>query len=181
MKNNGLIQLFFTVLILTAVISCNKKTESLPDSTIEKSVTEIPISDTISNTISKTDPVEGTYLTKECAISLIISKNKTDYQYVLKTKLRTLKGKAILSKSNSGEKYISLEGIKWDEYEGDISNEDESDSTANAKSQKNLEIPVGIDALYVKDTLTIQNYGNSMNYYTKISECGLKFIQLIKK
>lgn len=181
MKNNGLIQLFFSVLILTAVISCNKKNEVSPDSSSEKSVTEVPVSDTISKTNSETDPIEGTYTTKECNISLIISKNKTGYQYIFKTKLRTLKGKAVLSKSNSGEKYISLEGIKWDEYEGDISNEDESDSTADSKSQKDLEIPVGIDALYVKDTLTIQNYGNSMNYYTKISECGLKFIQLIKK
>lgn len=178
MKNNGLIRLFFSVLILTAVFSCNKKTESLPNSTIEKSVTEFPVSDTISKIISTADPVEGTYTTNasDCKISLIISKNKTDYQYILKTKLRTLKGKAILSKINSGEKYISLEGIKWDEYEGDISNE-ENDSISN----KELETPVGIDALYVKDTLTIQNYGNSMNSYTKISECGLKFIQLIKK
>lgn len=181
MKNNSLIQLFFIVFILTAVVSCNKKTESLPDSTIEKSVTEVPDSDTISNTITAKDPIEGTYTTQKCALSLIISKNKTNYEYVLKTNLRTLKGKAVLSKSNSGEKYISLEGIKWDEYEGDISNEDESDSTADSKTQKDLEIPVGIDALYTKDTLTIQNYGNSMNYYTKISECGLKFIQLIKK
>ncbi|MFD1602047.1 hypothetical protein ACFSJW_24040 [Flavobacterium artemisiae] len=181
MKNNGLLQHFFIVLILTTVVSCNKKTESLPKSTIEKSVTEVPVSDTISNTISTTDPIEGTYTTKECGISLIISKTKTDYKYVLKTKLRTLKGKAVLSKNNSGEKYISLEGIKWDEYEGDISNEDESDSTADSQTKKDLEIPVGIDALYLKDTLTIQNYGNSMNYYTKISECGLKYIQLVKK
>ena len=72
-----------------------------------------------------------------------------------------------------------LEGIKWDEYEGDISNEEENDSVSDSKPE--LEIPIGIDASYVKDTLTIQNYGNSMNSYTKISKCGEKYIQLIKK
>ncbi|WP_244248529.1 hypothetical protein [Flavobacterium foetidum] len=71
-----------------------------------------------------------------------------------------------------------LEGIQWDEYEGDISNEEENDTISQTKE---IEIPVGIGASYVRDTLTIQNYGNSMNSYMKISECGLKYIQLIKK
>jgi hypothetical protein len=44
-----------------------------------------------------------------------------------------------------------------------------------------METPVDIGATYVKDTLTIQNYGNAMNSYTKIEECGRKYIQLIKK
>lgn len=158
------------------ITACNTKTE-------QQTVTEIPIEKEITLETAVIDPIEGTYTANsdDCPISLFISKNKTDYQYLLKTKLRTLKGKAVLSQNSSGEKYISLEGIKWDEYEGDISNEDETDSTENSKTAKELEIPIGIDALYTKDTLTIQNYGNAMNYYTKISECGLKYIQLIKK
>ncbi|MDA6068145.1 hypothetical protein NJT12_00810 [Flavobacterium sp. AC] len=100
----------------------------------------------------------------------------------LKTKLKKLKGIATFTKNESGEKYIVLEGIKWDDYEGDISREDENDSIADSKTASaEPEIPVGIDASYVKDTLTIQNYGNSMNSYTKISECDRKYIQLIKK
>ncbi|WET00786.1 hypothetical protein [Flavobacterium sp. YJ01] len=153
-----LIFLSFFYLILTA---CNQKTKTIPIA--ESSKNEIITSEKHSK-----DEIEGTYKAEGCDLSVIISKIKDDYQYIFKSNLRTLKGKATYSKNNSGEQYITLEGIQWDEYEGDIS--DESDS-----------VPVGIDALYAKDTLTIQNYGNSMNSYTKISECGLKYIQLIKK
>lgn len=151
-----------------ALINCNQKAEKTTLSEDSKQTI-------ISSEIPQNDEVEGTYNADGCDLSLIISKIKDDYYYALKTNLRTLKGIATFSKNSSGEKYITLEGIKWDEYEGDISNENDS------VPQKELEIPVGIDALYVKDTLTIQNYGNSMNSYTKISECGLKYIQFIKK
>lgn len=153
-------------LILTA---CNQKIENI-------SVSENSKKEAIHSETNSKDEIEGTYKSAECDISVIISKIRNDYKYILKTNIRTLKGKATYSKNSSGENYITLEGIQWDEYEGDISNEDENDSI----TKKELEIPVGIDALYVKDTLTIQNYGNAMNSYTKISECGNKFIQLIK-
>lgn len=116
----------------------------------------------------------------DCDISVEITKVKDGYIYFLKTKTRKIKGKVSITTEKSGEKYVTLDGIKWDEYEGDISDEDENDSISKTTSKK-LEIPVGIDASYVKDTLTIENYGNSMNSYTKISECGRKYIQLIKK
>jgi len=162
-KAQILILPFFLILI-----ACNQKAETIP--VAENSENEIIVAAKHSK-----DEIEGTYKADGCDLSVIISKIKNEYQYIFKTSIRTLKGKATYSKNNSGEKYIILEGIQWDEYEGDISNENDS------VSQKELEIPVGIDALYVKDTLTIQNYGNAMNSYTKISECGLKYIQLIKK
>ncbi|AWK03466.1 hypothetical protein HYN56_04200 [Flavobacterium crocinum] len=166
-------RLFFLLTFYLTLNSCNQKTENV-------SLNENNIKDErIILKEGTKDEVEGTYTNTagDCPISLIISKDKNEYQYVFKTAIRTLKGKARYSHNNSGEKYLVLEGIQWDEYEGDISNEEENDSL----SSKELEIPVGIDALYVKDTLTIQNYGNAMNSYTKISECGLKYIQLIKK
>jgi hypothetical protein len=152
------------------LLSCSQKLEKSPSSENLKTK-----SDTLK--VNPTNGIEGRYQSDECNISLIISKIKNEYQYVFKTNFRTLKGKATYSHSSSGENYLTLEGIQWDEYEGDISNENENDSIP----AKELEIPIGIDALYVKDTLTIQNYGNAMNSYTKISECGLKYIQLIKK
>nr|WP_294787312.1 hypothetical protein [uncultured Flavobacterium sp.] len=162
--NKALIFITSFYLILT---SFNQKTETISISTNSKK-------EAIHSEINSKDEIVGTYKADGCDLSLIIVKIKNDYQYILKTNLRTLKGKAIYSKNSSGENYITLEGIQWDEYDGDIS--DENDSIP----KKELEIPVGIDALYVKDTLTIQNYGNAMNSYTKISECGSKFIQLIK-
>lgn len=137
--NKKLILLFFFYLILTA---CNQKTETIP--VAENSKNEI-----ITSEKHLKDEIEGTYKAEGCDLSVIISKIKDDYQYIFKTSVRNLKGKATYSKNSSGEKYVTLEGIQWDEYEGDISNENDSVPT------KELEIPVGIDALYVKDTLTI--------------------------
>lgn len=169
-----LIWQLFLLLIGLTLLSCHQKTEKVLKEKAEKTIT-FP-NESLSDSVK--DSISGSYISKaeDCAISLIISKDKKDYKYIFATQNRTLKGKAVFSKNSSGEKYISLEGIQWDEYEGDISNEDDS----NSDNSKDLEIPIGIDALYVKDTLTIQNYGNAMNSYIKISECGLKYIQLIK-
>lgn len=170
-----------TIIVLSFLLfsACKDKSKSVTDENNSKEVL-------IDLTNKKDESIEGLYKTEpdpnstdECEISLEIAKIKSDYVYFLKTKLRKVKGKATFSTNESGEKYIVLEGIKWDDYEGDISNEDETDSISDSKEA--LEIPVGIDASYVKDTITIQNYGNAMNSYTKISECGRKYIQLIKK
>jgi hypothetical protein len=170
-----------TIIALSLLVfsACNDKSKSVTDENNSKEAL-------IDLTNKSDESIEGLYKTQqdpnstdECEISLEIAKIKSDYVYFLKTKLRKVKGKATFSTNESGEKYIVLEGIKWDDYEGDISNEDETDSISDSKEA--LEIPVGIDASYVKDTITIQNYGNAMNSYTKISECGRKYIQLIKK
>jgi len=171
MKLNKLGSIILTALLIS---SCNDKKA---EPAIEKNN-----NDTIAAPeIAKTDEsLKGVYKADGCDISIEITETKDGYHYFLKTNLREVKGKATFSKNESGEQYVVLEGIKWDEYEGDISNEEESDSISESEP-KELEIPVGIGATYVKDTLTIQNYGNAMNSYTKISECGLKYIQLIKK
>ena len=165
----------YIILSVFLISACtNKKVENVVEKDIPKTEISVEIN-------KNEESIEGIYKTAECDISVEITKNKDGYQYLLKTNLRKVKGKATFSTNESGEKYLVLEGIKWDEYEGDISNEEENDSLADSKPKPELEIPIGIDASYVKDTLTIQNYGNAMNSYTKISECGLKYIQLIKK
>ncbi|KQX11503.1 hypothetical protein [Flavobacterium sp. Root420] len=166
-------KIFYTIFSIILISACtNKKAETV----VEKNIPKVEMS---LQTNKNEESIEGIYKTAECDISVEITKTKDGYQYFLKTNTRRAKGKAIFSKNESDEKYLFLEGIKWDEYEGDISNQ-ENDSITESEP-KELEIPVGIDASYVKDTLTIQNYGNSTNSYTKISECGLKYIQLIKK
>ncbi|WP_343696008.1 hypothetical protein [Flavobacterium sp.] len=169
----------FAILVLLS--SCNdKKPETLSKANISK--------DTIAlQTGNNENVIEGIYETQaeennsdDCAISLKMTKTKDGYSYFLKTKTRQLKGIATFTTEESGEKYLVLEGIKWDEYEGDISHEEEENDSIASLEKPELEIPVGITAGYVKDTLTIQNYGNSMNSYTKLSECGRKYIRLIK-
>lgn len=171
---------FFAFFMMILLLACNNKPKPVSQ---EKNPERIVTNSTNKNEES----IAGFYETQpdpnntgECKISVEIKKEKNGYTYFLKTKLRKLKGIATFTTNESGEKYLLLEGIKWDDYEGDLGNEDENDSITESESPA-LEIPVGIDASYTKDTLTIQNYGNSMNSYTKIAECDRKYIQLIKK
>lgn len=171
-SRNNLTALVISFLLITAC-SDKPKTAIIPQEQSKNTAT-LPAQ-------KSTESFEGIYTSDECDLSVQITKTKEGYAYFLQTNARKLKGKASVTQNESGEKYVTLEGIQWDDYEGDISNEEETDSVSNPeKTAKDIEIPVGIDASYAKDTLTIQNYGNSMNSYTKISECGAKYIRLIK-
>ena len=166
-----------TILILIlSFYACDSNKKKHPE--ISKKNPQTVIEDSNKNE----DPVAGIYTAvvdsnnaDDCKLSIELLKTKENYTFTLKTNSRNIKGKAHFVTNESGEKYIVLEDIPWDEYEGDISNEEDSMET------KEIEIPKGIDFLYNKDTLTIQNYGNAMNYYTKLGECGAKYIQLVKK
>lgn len=164
-------------LIITILLFCacdNKTKEVITVKEASKTIIELPANNT-------KDSIEGVYTAvvdsnndDECKLILELIKTKGGYSFSVKTNKRNIQGKAKLVSNGPDEKYILLEDIPWDEYEGNISNEDTVES-------KDVEIPIGIDFLYRKDTLTIQNYGNSMNYYTKFGECGSKYIQLVKK
>ena len=104
------------------------------------------------------------------------SKKQKSIYLSLKTDLRDVKGKVGFVRDSPNELYIVFEGIEWDEYLGDETNEIDDDV-----EEKNTKIPVGIEAYVGNDTLTIQNNGNAMNSYTKIGECGRKYIFLIKQ
>lgn len=133
------------------------------------------------------DTISGFYKTEidtrendMCDLSIRIFKVKNDYNFHLKTNLRNVKGKVGFGYDESKEVYLVFEGVKWDEYRGDISNELDDDEN-NDEDIEELELPNKVEALLGKDTLSIQNTGNSMNYYTKIGECGRKYIYLIKQ
>lgn len=121
--------------------------------------------------IYKTKPEPGN---EDCNLVIEITETISGLEYHLTIVQRDVQGKVSLDiDDKTHEKYITFEGIEWDEYEGDISNENPNPSEK--------EIPIGIDGELKKDTIMIQNMGNAMNYYTKISECGSKYIILIKQ
>jgi hypothetical protein len=170
---NNLTVLVISFLVITAC-SDKPKTAIIPQEQ-PKNTAALPAQ-------KSTESFEGIYTSEDCDLSVQITKTKEGYTYFLQTSTRKLKGKASITQNEAGEKYVTLERIQWEHYEGDISNEEETDSVSNPeKNAKDIEIPVGIDASYVKDTMTIQNYGNSMNSYTKISECGAKYIRLVRQ
>lgn len=113
---------------------------------------------------------------EKCNLSIKLSHKNGEYYYNFKSASRELNGKVHFSRPiDENAIYITLEGIEWAEYEGDISNQENEDA-----KKKELELPVGIDGLFSENQIDIQNYGNSMNYYTKLEDCGKKFIHLEK-
>jgi len=163
--------LFLAILFIT---SCGNKNNN----SIIQEKNKVIVLDTISG-FYKTEIDSNE--TEACELSVEIFKTKNGYGYHLKTDLRNVKGKVRFIKDNPNELYIVFEGIKWDDYRGDLSNETDDDETNDDVEKETLEIPIGIEASVGIDTLTIQNDGNSMNSYTKIGECGRKYIRLIKQ
>ncbi|MFV0470407.1 MAG: hypothetical protein ACK5L7_00005, partial [Paludibacteraceae bacterium] len=70
--------------------------------------------------------------------------------------------------------YLTLKNIEWSENEGALDEEGE-------QVDDSVELPKEIQGVLYKNEITIQNTGNSMNYYVKIAECDQKYIHLIKK
>lgn len=112
---------------------------------------------------------------KSCDITVDIVKKAGKYLYTLTTDT-TYKGSLKISREGK-DTYVTFEGIPWAEYEGDISQDPEGEETERPE----MEIPVGIDALFSGNEINIQNYGNAMNYYVKLGSCGDKFIRLVKR
>ncbi len=112
----------------------------------------------------------------ECEMTLMVFKKDNTYSYQLKTSKRMVSGKASFTKGEGqNEYYINLEGLPWEEYKGDISNQ------ADNKIAENIEIPISVDGEITEGEILIQNLGNAMNYYVKIGECGSKFIHLVRQ
>jgi hypothetical protein len=129
--------------------------------------------------------ISGTYKsvpteqeTENCDLSVKITKTQGRYSYRFDIAGQVLKGKVTL-KEIKGEKgmLIVFEGIKWAEYEGDISDDPEHEH----KPKPEMKIPAGVGGKLLNNEITIQNYGNSMNYYVVFAACGQKYISLIKQ
>lgn len=112
--------------------------------------------------------------TEGCGITLNIDKAASGYSYHLKQDTISYSGKLTVTHDADKITFLVFEGIKYAEYEGDISQKEDDNSRPKLKS------PVGIEGELDADTITIQNYGNSMNYYVKLGGCGVKYIRLVK-
>ncbi|MGQ7855765.1 hypothetical protein ACUN24_16145 [Pedobacter sp. WC2501] len=176
------------ILCILIFISCNeeKKTNHTSKKKIEKIVyaepkqaktdTVVKIKSTIKKTIF---PIEGTYMIENgdpsCEINLILSYKKDQLVYKLITNTRTLADKAEIELNERKDGYyLTLKNIEWSENEGTL--DDEGDPT-----DPDITLPTEIQGILEKNQITIQNAGNSMNYYVKIGECNAKYIRLIKK
>jgi hypothetical protein len=129
--------------------------------------------------------IEGTYKTQAndstdhspCEVAVTITKDNGAYFYQLNTKSRNYKGNITFYRDiEANEIYITLKGIRWSEYGGDMSNPNKK-----VKTEKSKNIPVDIEGLYAENEITVQNDGNAMNYYVVLGECDRKYIRLVKQ
>lgn len=169
-------------------ISCNeeKKTNLANKKKIEQIVIAYPkpaITDTVVKTkssIKKTIfPIEGKYVIEKddssCEISLVLSYNRDQLVYKLTTNTRTLADRAEIELNEHKDGYyLTLTNIEWSENEGALNEEGEP-------IDPDVTLPTEVQGLIQKNQITIQNAGNSMNYYVQIGECDAKYIHLIKK
>lgn len=47
-------------------------------------------------------------------------------------------------------------------------------------TEDDLSLPQDIVGVLYENEITIQNYGNAMNYYVQLGACDVKYIHLIK-
>lgn len=172
------------ILLCLIIAACGNPNNSTKAITKKKDSTATG-SKAVSTTPSKAKRgYEGTYErvplvdeTGACPMTLVIDRDGAGYNYLLKLDKQRYSGKAGIS-SEGNETFLTLEGIRWSEYEGDISGEDNDTTQTSADS---VEIPVGVDALVTDSGFVIQNTGNAMNYYVKFAGCDCKYINLVKR
>ena len=175
----------FTFLLAIAFLfqSCGNETEK--QKSIKISIKEPKnITDTVQNIVQPIKnndllfDVEGNYTFKDeltdCKISLSLFYKNGVLKYNMNTNTSKLSGvaKIDLNERKDGY-YITFENIEWSEYLGTIDPEGET-------SEEDLPLPQDIEGVLYKNEITIQNYGNAMNYYVKLGECDVKYIHLVK-
>jgi hypothetical protein len=110
--------------------------------------------------------ISGTYKAvddESCPLVIDIFKKNKGYRYSIVRNGKKETGIAELVLENDGEESVYFKGLKYWAYD--------------KRYDDNSDIGGGFD----DDTLIIQNYGNSMNEYTKFNECGGKYLAFVRK
>ncbi|PKB45074.1 hypothetical protein AX016_3311 [Cellulophaga sp. RHA19] len=147
----------------------NKKEYPLVLTQAAKKVTPLPVD------------ILGEYYNEVCNLTLTFTKSKGEYYYSYKSKERNLKGKLNFYRDEG--LYINLTEIEYAEDYFDVAlpEEDTEKEKEYAALKKIGKRTLGVEGQYSPGELTIQNYGNAMNYYVKLNDCGEKYIHFKKK
>lgn len=170
------------ILAGTLPFSCNNKSNIKDErNIIEQSESKHKInSDNLaSNDFSKN--IAGYYVDDEDAnnpieLKILLTTNNI-YIYELNTGSRNLKGTVHFSVAENNERYLILDGIKWEYWMSKKEGTGEKDEWIERPES---ELPDEIEAYIGENELVIQNYGNSTNNYLKFGDINKKYIQLKK-
>ncbi|MFD2562873.1 hypothetical protein [Aquimarina rubra] len=125
--------------------------------------------------------IEGKYYDEMCGLTLSLFKSKGAYFYKYSSSERNLKGKVRFIRGD--ELYINLENIEYaeDYFDVSLAEDDPEKSKEYDRLKKIGKRKIGVECLYTAEEILIQNYGNAMNYYVKLYDCGEKYIHLKKQ
>jgi hypothetical protein len=115
-------------------------------------------------------PIAGMYKSvgdETCKITLLIAKDGNDYVFFFNVNGKEYQGKVAVYDDE-----IVLEGIPWVSNHGDVQGKGVPDGSG--------EPTFGIEFVRNDGNLVVQNYGNAMNYYEKLS-CGGQYITLERR
>lgn len=171
------------ILVFFILISCNTNT---------------PNNKTAGNSIIKKDSIKtqskmnliplnkinliGKWENEKCHLSFHIFKTKNQYYYTFKSEIREISDSLDIIKEGKGI-YLNFKGIKWSENKGELGPEYFEEIPDSLIQEKKEILPIGISALFdsKEENFVIQNYGNAMNYYTKLEEGCEKYLYFNKK
>lgn len=122
----------------------------------------------------------GKYISEDgCPMQIEIIKEEYEYHYTMQTSEKKYRGPIRFSREfdindRSQTLWIVLQDFEWAEYKGSLMDVEDPDEVPSMEMW-------GLDLYYAKGELMFQNYGNVMNYYVKMNECGEKYVRLLKE
>lgn len=147
------------ILIFPFILSCEGKTAKPIIVENAKILKEIDTISGIYEIVAYTDTIAPS-----CGLRIAINRNGEEYSYHIVSTERDVKGKLSFFR-NTGSNELGLEftGLPYDSYDERFNDHPD------------------VSGVLANDTLIFQTYGNSMNEYTKLGECGDKYIALVRK
>ncbi|MCA8832690.1 hypothetical protein [Hymenobacter pini] len=145
--------LFLALLLAGSVTACQ-----LGSFTTNPDSAAAPAQPTASASTTPQPVYAGTYTVRDstdCSLSITITRQGPGYAFSCSNG-RTVQGTVEISEEADGT-YFTFVGLKGDDPEEDI------------------------PALWQDSVLLIQNYGNSMNEYTRFSNCEAKYLELYRR
>ena len=178
-------KLITLTLILSVLLSCNTRSsnnEIIYNSKIQKDTLKIKNKIITNEKTFKEIDILGKWENEKCSLSFQIFKKRNQYNYIFKSEKREISDTLEITQEDRVI-YLNFKGIEWFENKGELGPEYFEETSDSLIQEKEEVLPIGITALFdsKEKNFVIQNYGNAMNYYTKLEEGCEKYIYFYKK
>ena len=138
-------------------------------SEIKQSIDTIKITKNSFRNPVKERLVQGVWKNETSNLSFKLFFKENQLHYTFTSPKRTFSNTAEITQNN----LIIFKGFEWSEYAGGAIDNGESEEE---KEDPPLPTKIGATINFESNEFVIQNYGNAMNYYTKIEEASEKYV-----